>query len=145
MKMPKRCGNCGSEKLSKIDPVDTIALPWRDYPMVTLTEPIEGFKCTDCGELVLNASQAKGIDEKIVSSITHHIQAFLETIIQREHCEQRQIASHLGVSPEYLSEIKSGRKIPKFQTFNFLKTLAMNPSSFQVSAPDYKANERATG
>ena len=145
MKIPKRCGNCGSENLEKLTAADAVALPWRDYPSVRLTAPIEGFKCTVCDELILSAAQAKDLDNKIADSVVHQVQTFITAITQREGCEQRQIAVHLGVSPEYLSEIKSGRKIPKFQTFNFLKTLAMDAMSFTVSDPAYQTGKRVAG
>ncbi len=134
---PKRCGNCGSEKLQKLGK-DFLTLPWRDYPAVLLIKSVDGFKCENCGELILSAAQMKDLDSKIETSIAHYVQNFLILILKRENCEQKEIAAHLGVSPEYLSEIKSGRKIPKFQTFNFLKTLAYDANSFKISHPTYQ-------
>lgn len=143
MRAPKLCGHCGSEKFRKLKASDTLSLPWKDYPVVTLTTFPEGFKCSQCGELDLNAAQAGELDRHIMASIVGQVQSFIAFIMQREKCEQRQIAMHLGVSPEYLSEIKSGRKLPKFQTYNFLKTLAMDPESFKVSSPTYRSGKRA--
>ena len=145
MKIPKRCGNCGSEHLVELGAKDQLTLPWRDYPSVVLVKPIDGFRCTDCGEFILNASQAKALDTKVTDAIIEQVQSFIAAIIKRESCEQKQIASHIGVSPEYLSEIKSGRKIPKFQTFNFLKTLALDANSYKVSSPTYQSDKHATG
>lgn len=118
MAQPKKCGNCGSEKIKKIDK-SSLTLPWRDYPAVLVSQPVSGLKCESCGELILNATQGKDLDAKIEASIVEAVQSYLALILQREKCEQKDIAAHLGVSPEYLSEIKSGRKLPKFQTFNF--------------------------
>jgi DNA-binding transcriptional regulator YiaG len=145
MKMPKRCGNCGSKHLVELGAKDQLTLPWRDYPSVVLTKSLEGFRCADCGEFILNTRQAKEMDTKVIDAIIEQVQTFIAAITQREGCEQKQIATHLGVSPEYLSEIKSGRKIPKFQTFNFLKTLALDANTYKVSSPTYQSDKRATG
>jgi hypothetical protein len=142
MAQPKRCGNCGSKHIQKIDK-SGLTLPWKDYPAVLISQPVNGFKCENCGELILNATQGKDLDAKIEASIVEAVQSYLALILQREKCEQKDIAAHLGVSPEYLSEIKSGRKLPKFQTFNFLKTLAHDANSFKVSDPTYRP-KRAT-
>jgi len=139
MKKPKICSACGSKSfVSGKNP--PISLPWRDYPSVEVVNPLDLWVCGSCGELTFTASQAKKIDETIGASISLHVAKFIELIQEREGCGQREIASHLGVSPEYLSEIKSGRKIPKFQTFNFLKTLALGADSFFVASPSYKYN-----
>ena len=82
---------------------------------------------------MLNASQLRQLDTVVEQSITANIKYFIKKIVDREKCEQREIAIHIGLSPEYLSEIKSGRKIPSFQTFNFLKILALDENSFTVS------------
>jgi hypothetical protein len=143
MAQPKKCGNCGSEHIHKIYK-NSLTLAWKDYPAVLISQPVSGLKCEKCGELILNATQVKDLDSKIESSIVEAVQSYLALILNREKCEQKEIAAHLGVSPEYLSEIKSGRKIPKFQTFNFLKTLAFDANSFKVSDPAYQP-KRATG
>ena len=137
MKKPKRCGNCGSTKLVSSKDAN-FSLPWKDYPSVLLTEPVDAWTCSECNELIFPASKAKTIDTAIKGSINSHINQFIKMITLRENCEQKEIAAHIGVSPEYLSEIKSGRKTPKFQTFNFLKTLAIDENSFKISSPTFK-------
>ncbi|MCB0408091.1 MAG: helix-turn-helix transcriptional regulator [Bdellovibrionales bacterium] len=103
-----------------------------------ITEENSLITCKDCNEVVFSASQGKIIDQLVIKSINSQINLFIKMIIQREKCEQKEIAEHIGVSPEYLSEIKSGRKTPKFQTFNFLKTLALDGNSFKISSPNFK-------
>jgi DNA-binding transcriptional regulator YiaG len=133
----RRCGNCGSTNLIS-SKENTLSLPWKDYPSVLITEENSLMTCKDCNEIVFSASQGKMIDELVLKSINSQINLFIKMIIQREKCEQKEIAEHIGVSPEYLSEIKSGRKTPKFQTFNFLKTLALDENSFKISSPNFK-------
>jgi len=137
MAKSRRCGNCGSTNLGSSQE-GNLFLSWRDYPSVLITEENSLMVCKDCGEVIFTASQGKMIDDLIERSINSQINLFLKMIMGRERCEQKLIAEHLGVSPEYLSEIKSGRKTPKFQTFNFLKTLALDENSFKVSSPHFK-------
>lgn len=136
MSKPKRCGNCGSSKMV-LPPSQGLTVRWKDYPAVRLIEKMDAWVCQDCGELSLKASQMAALDALTEKSITAHIRHFIQTIVERENCDQREIAAHLGVSPEYLSEIKSGRKIPSFQTFNFLKILALADDTFSISAPNF--------
>lgn len=133
----RRCGNCGSTNLVS-SKENTLSLPWKDYPSVLITEENSLMTCKDCNEVVFSASQGKLIDELVLKSINSQINLFIKMIIHREKCEQKEIAEHIGVSPEYLSEIKSGRKTPKFQTFNFLKTIAYDEKSFKISSPSFK-------
>jgi len=137
MKKPRRCGNCGSAKLISSKDA-SFSLSWKDYPSVLLTESVDAWTCSECNELIFPASKAKAIDLAVKASINTHINQFIKLIIHRENCEQKEIAVHVGVSPEYLSEIKSGRKTPKFQTFNFLKILAIDENSFKISSPTFK-------
>ncbi len=137
MKRPKRCGSCGSNNLIS-SKENTVSLPWKDYPSILITEESCLMACKDCGEAVFSASQGKVVDELVKNSINSQFKLFIKIIIQREKCGTKKIAEHLGIGREHLSEIKNGMKTPKFQTFNFLKTLAFSKNSFKVSAPDFK-------
>ncbi|OFZ18046.1 MAG: hypothetical protein A2Z20_08005 [Bdellovibrionales bacterium RBG_16_40_8] len=128
------CGNCGSKNIKAVD-YEGQSMPWKDYRAVLLTETFEALQCQKCNELILNAKQARSLDAVVESAITHQINIFIKMILQREHCTQIDLASHLGITEVYLSEIKSGKKIPRFQTFNFLKTLALDKASFKISDP----------
>jgi len=132
--MSKRCGNCGSTKLKKKNQKTKI-FSWKDYPSVILTEDFILTECDDCRELIVCANEMREFDDVLMLSISNQVKEFVEVILKRENCTQAEIASHLGITEEYLCEIKQGRKIPKFQTFNFLKTLAAHHQSFVHSAP----------
>ena len=135
--MMKRCAECGSSSLKMVD-VKGRAFPWRDYPAIHLFVDYEAVECQSCHELLFRGSDLKAFDEAIAASITLQVKVFTQIIVDREKCEQSDLArNHLGVSPEYLSEIKSGRKLPKFQLFNFLKTLAVDPDSYKKSDASY--------
>ncbi len=132
----KRCGQCGSKEIKESD-VKGKSFPFRDFPAAQLVKSANFSQCQKCGEVLLSMSDTKKMDSLLEKSITLQINHFIDAVVTREKCKQSDVAAHIGVSPEYLSEIKSGRKLPKFQTFNFLKTLACDPSSFAVSDPAY--------
>ena len=132
----KRCGNCGSRELAKKDQRNK-TFPWRDFPAAPLLVNIEFLECHNCHELTMSAADFLKLDEALKESVTRVVRSMIEAIRSREKCEQNEIATHLGLSPEYLSELKSGRKPPSFSAFNFLKTLFLAHGSFQVSDPNY--------
>jgi len=129
----KRCGNCGSTKFVEVE--NKGPFPWKDFPMVFLAHGIPMLKCTNCGEAMMPASLAPKIDAAISESISTQVKEFIGLIIEREKAMQTELSQRLGVTPEYLSEIKSGRKIPSFQTFNFLKVLAQDHEAYTISNP----------
>lgn len=120
-------------------------MPWKDYPFVELDTKLPIWSCADCGEFLINAAQTKELDKEIRASIQSQVLQFISIIVQREKCEQKELALRLGVSPEYLSEIKSGRKIPSFQTFNFLKTMFIESKAYAASSPHSRAWKKVPG
>ena len=106
MTKPKRCGNCGSSKLVQSTKLDTLNMPWKDYPSVLLESPFNHWSCGDCDEVLLNASQTKELDQAISRSIQMQVQYFISNITKRENCDQKELAKHLGVTPESLSRIR---------------------------------------
>ena len=94
MAKERKCGSCGSTNLIS-SKENTLSLPWKDYPSVLITEENDLTVCKDCGELVFSASQGKTIDALITKSIHSQINLFIKTIVQREKCEQKEIAGHI--------------------------------------------------
>ena len=137
---PERCGNCGSKNLSLEDQIKG-HFNWKDYPLVYLTTSLMEYQCLDCKELITSSNSAKKFDDAINASITGQVKSFIDKILLRENVGQLELSQHLGLSPEYLSEIKSGRKIPKFQTFNFLKSMALDRIVFELSDPEYDISD----
>ncbi|MEO5968556.1 MAG: hypothetical protein ABIQ95_01410 [Bdellovibrionia bacterium] len=132
--MIKRCGNCGSSKIATKNQKGK-SFPWRDYEAVRLDASLNLIECSECGELILKDSDIGNLDEAVEQSIRKQVAQMVDKIIMREDCSQVELASHLGVSKEYLTEIKSGRKIPKFQLYNFLKTIAIEGKAYKASDP----------
>lgn len=136
----KRCGNCGSKELSLVN-LRGRPHQWVDYPAVYLLEDVNVLECQHCGNLVLSSKDIDKISDACEGSIKAMTHFFIEKIVEREQCSQVDLAAHLGITPQYLATIKSGKKIPKFNVFNFLKTLAFSEKSFKVSDPAYNISK----
>jgi DNA-binding transcriptional regulator YiaG len=108
---------------------------WKDFASVLLVSPIELLKCQDCGEHGLRPGDAKNLDHAIEASIRSYSKEMVETILAREECSQVDLAARAGITPEYLSGLKTGARTPGFQTFNILKMLASDPRAFEISDP----------
>ncbi|MGK5090044.1 hypothetical protein WDW86_21035 [Bdellovibrionota bacterium FG-2] len=129
----KRCGNCGQMgmKLTKTQG----PFRWKDFARVTLVCPLSLLKCHHCGEHGLRPGDAKHLDHAIEASIRAYAKEMVETTLAREECSQIDLASRAGITPEYLSGVKTGARTPGFQTFNILKMLASDPNAFEISDP----------
>ncbi len=134
--MAKRCGNCGSNKLMETDTNGPFM--WKDFPAVHIKKSVVVLKCGACSETIISLAAGQKIDQFIEESLCENIKKYIIKIIEREDTLQIDLCIRLGVTPEYLSEIKSGRKIPSFQTYNFLKVLALNEKAYQISDPKNK-------
>lgn len=129
----KRCGECGSLETGYKNSMGPF--PWKDFRHVRLALPIQVLTCSKCGNEMSLPGDSKKLDRAIEEAITLQSQRFIEQIIAREHCRQIDLAAILGVTPEHLSAIKGGGRIPSFQTFNFLKTLALDEHAFKIADP----------
>lgn len=137
--MKPKCGNCGSKKVESKDQYSK-GFPFRDYPLVFLETNLKIKECLDCGELVISLKDSKNLNEAILNSINININKYIN-IFKERGIKQKELAKILGVSPEYLSEIKSGRKQPAFLLFNFLKTLAYSKESLEIATPDFNTTK----
>lgn len=134
--MAKRCGNCGSNKLTETE--TNGPFKWKDFPAVYTKQNVPVIKCNTCHESIISMTTGQKIDQLIEQSLCENIKKYINKIIEREDTLQIDLSGRLGVTPEYLSEIKSGRKIPSFQTYNFLKVLALDEKAYRISDPKNK-------
>ena len=132
----KRCGNCGSFEIKSKPYLGPF--PWKDYPQVYLTHPTTVLQCEVCGETMGGPGDAKRLDEIAIESISQQVKLFIERISKREGCTQTDLAERVGITPQYLSTLKNGANIPGFQTFNFLKILALDERAFKLASPTAK-------
>ena len=115
----KQCGNCGKKAMQ----VQKVSGPftWKDFSHMILLQPLELLKCSSCGELGYRPKDTENIDRSIEATIRTLTGSLINAIIDREGCSQIVLSKHIGVTPEYLSGLKSGSRTPGFQTFNLLK------------------------
>lgn len=135
----KQCGNCG-KKMMRLQQVDG-PFSWKDFSSVTLIESIELLKCDHCNEIAIRPKDASTIDHAAEATIRALTGKLITTIIEREKCSQLVLAERVGVTPEYISQIKTGSRTPGFQTFNILKIFAEEPSAFKISDPMFSNDE----
>jgi hypothetical protein len=128
----KRCGECGEFGMEYRD--STGPFPWRDFRRVVLKEPIQVLTCPKCANTGSLPGDAQKLDRAIEVTITFQSQQYIDQIIAREGIRQIDLAGILGVTPEHLSALKNGTRIPSYSTFNFLRTLAVNESAFRDAA-----------
>lgn len=134
--MPIRCGECGKREMVYKSVKGRSDFPYKTYKNVKIEVDLELLTCANCGNVGLKAGECEKLDKAIEESIKIQTQYLVEIIVKNNGCEQKELASHVGVTSEHLSQIKNGKMIPSFTTFNFLKTLAMTENTFKISSPE---------
>jgi DNA-binding transcriptional regulator YiaG len=114
---------------------------WKDFSSIRLFHPVELLKCSSCGEIGYRPKDTKEIDRATEATIRTLTGAFISAILAREGCSQIILAQRIGVTPEYLSGLKSGSRTPGFQTFNILKIFAEDRPAFQISDPTFEVKQ----
>ena len=141
MKM-RRCRNCGKETMSR---QQVLTVNWKDFRSLELLSPVKLFKCSSCEEVGLSATEAPMIDkaaEITLRQVTAHL---IEKVLSEHHCTQSELASRLGITETHLSHLKTGSKIIGFQTFNFLKTIALGKDAFEKASPSLSLRKMLVG
>lgn len=93
----------------------------------------------------MGATEAKLIDAAVEESLKAYTAHFIEIILEREKCQQQELAARLGVTENHLSALKHGGKVCGFQTFNFLKTLALDKHAYDTANPDFDMKKLKVG
>jgi DNA-binding Xre family transcriptional regulator len=134
--MGKLCVECGKREMVYKNVKGSTDFAYKDFPSVKLETDLELLVCDNCGNIGVMANETQKVDEALIFSIKKQSKHLIETILAKYGCEQKQLASHIGITPEHLSQIKNGKMVPSYQTFNFLKTIAMEKKAFEISSPD---------
>lgn len=130
------CGECGSKNIKKQN-VNGRIFRWKDFSSIKNTQDLELLVCDDCQNIITRSGEGQLIDEAIKASISSQVNLAINKIKSINKCEQKEIARRLGVTPEYLSEVKNGKSVPSFQFFNFLKTIALDERrAFDIANPE---------
>ena len=137
----KRCGNCGQA----MERQSVGTLHWKDFKNLELLTPLQLLKCNSCGEVGYFATEVSLIDkaaETTLQKVTAHL---IEKILAEHHCSQVELSNRLGVTETHLSHLKNGTKTIGFQTFNFLKTLALGHDAFEKASPTIPIKQMMVG
>ncbi len=137
----RRCGNCGKHMTRK--PVSSIH--WKDFRNLELLKPLDLYECESCGEVGMSATEAGTIDRAAESTLKQVTSHLVDRILSQRHCSQAELANRLGVTETHLSHLKNGTKIIGFQTFNFLKTLALGKDAFEKANPSVPLKQLMAG
>ena len=123
----RRCGECGERQLAAKNVRGKYQTPWRDFPVVFVTCDLELWECGHCGNHVQIGGDGAKIDAACEQSVRDQAAQFIDVIRSKTGITSGQLAECLGVSPQHLSSVHSGKFRPSFSLWNFLKTIATDP------------------
>jgi|GEM_PF-4897679 len=121
-----RCGECGNRKFKLINIKGTFH-PWKDYSRVELLNDQEVLACDVCGNQIFDSAALEALDLNIVESIKMKVSSAIRYFTERLKISQEDLAEALGVTPEYLSTVKTGKKRLSFTAFNLLMSYQKHP------------------
>ncbi len=123
MTRQRRCGNCGSRHIS-LSSVKGRTFPYKTYSAVELSIELKLNVCQECSNLIYTKGDTCKLDEAIKASLIQQSETFIGNIIKQTGWKQKELASYLGYTPVYISELKNGKKIADLKTYNYLKVLS---------------------
>jgi DNA-binding Xre family transcriptional regulator len=123
------CPECGEKKFALANVKHDYKAPWKDYQSMPIIVDLELYKCGNCGNIAANGADLKKIDQAIETSIRLSTRLFLEQILTDSRFKKKKLADYLGLTPEYLSQLVNEKATPKFQVWNTLKAIAIDPEA----------------
>lgn len=121
-----RCGMCGNANIKR-ENIKGTSHPWRDHLAVALENDQEVLVCQNCKNQILSSKDVLELDKNIRSSLGKKVNQAIETLTKTYGLSQQDLADALGITPEYISMVKNGRKVFSFTVFNLLQSYAENP------------------
>jgi hypothetical protein len=115
----KRCGKCGKSKFG-IKNIKGTFHEWKDYTHVELLEDQQVTVCENCGNVIMGIADVLVLDKNIRNSIKRKLTDAILFLTNEAKVPQLDLASALGITPEYLSMVKNGKKKLSFTAFNLL-------------------------
>ncbi len=122
----KRCGECGSTHL-KLQNIKGSMHPWRSYSQVELLCDQNALVCQNCQNQILSTKDFLRLDKNIEASLKIKAEQAITFLIKSLGLNQEQIGEALGITPEYVSMVKSGSKILSSTTMNLLLSYVEHP------------------
>lgn len=133
--MSKLCANCGQRSMEYVESKGK-TFEWKDYINVKLEDSLHLLTCNKCGHIGLMDNEIEKLNLLLRDNIKRQFNKMLVYSIEKYNCEQQTIAQRIGVTPEHLSQLKTGKMVPSFQTFNFLKILAIDKNAYIAANPE---------
>lgn len=127
----KICFECENRSLVPTDQLGK-SFKYKDFKMIPLQSSYELLQCECCGNRSISSLQNRELNELIIDSIKILTKEYLEKIVLKTGLTQKELSKELSISEQYLSYIKNGTKVVSAMTFNYLKLLALCPSSTAV-------------
>jgi transcriptional regulator with XRE-family HTH domain len=103
-------------------------MPWKDFPFVDIAFDLTVEACVECDEVLLSSHEIEELDLCLEKSIRAQTANFLKIIKHESKLNQKTIASKIGLSEAYISDLISKKKTSSYQIFNLIKILANHPS-----------------
>ncbi len=126
----KRCGVCGSTKINLTD-VRGRKFAWKDYPAVKLQFELILPVCSECDNVMLRSSDVSKLDAAIVKTIQLDVKNAISFLTADLGISQEELSIALGITPQYLSTVKSEKKRLSFTAFNLLMLFKDYPSEIE--------------
>lgn len=140
----RRCPECGEKAFERVNVKDKFEVTWKDYKSVPIIVDLDLWVCQSCSNHAATAEDIKNIDQAAETSIRLWASMFIETILIRSKFRQQKLAEYLGLSAVYVSEIHKEKRTPKFQVWNTLKVVALDPDNMLVKLdPNYRIDKSA--
>jgi ribosomal protein L37AE/L43A len=135
----KRCPKCGEKKFKRINVKGTAhgVFVWKDFPKVFLSQDLNLWVCTNCGNQAMVKGDAQRLDKAIEASIREQVAQLIQIILDKSGLTLREVHRRTGISYQYLSNLKNKRRTPSFEKFNNLRLISTNPKSMlEILDPD---------
>lgn len=142
-----RCGECGSKNVLSQN-VKGRLFPFMAYTKVKILKDLSLSVCQECDNIILQKGDAISLDKALSDSIMLQARGYIENILGKVGWKQNEMADCVGFTPVYLSELKNGKRIPEYRTFNYFKILSECPGALElvleydpkyIKAPSYRS------
>ncbi len=135
MTKSKRCGACGSRNL-EVKNIRGRHFNYRSYPRLKLDSDVFVRVCNECDNEVFSAGEIELLDEGLKTTAMMNSRSYVEKILEKMSWLQSEMAEYIGCSAVYLSELKNGKRVPEFKTYNYFKLLSECPGAIEMIISD---------
>jgi hypothetical protein len=95
--------------------------------MAYLTKELELLDCGNCGNYAIIDDEAERIDLAMEASVRDQASQFIYIIKAKAGIKGTNLASLLGVTPEYISMLSNKKNTPSYLIWSMLKLVATYP------------------